>query len=95
MEKQMVTKTKITWGTYDLEGKLSTLIERLQKLKDDIGDVEISIKLYEDYDSIELDMNFNEQRLETDAEFAVRQKIEDQRKVWRKQQYEQLKKEFE
>ena len=95
MEKQMVTKKKTTWDACDLEGKLSTLIERLKKLKDDIGDVEISTELYEDYDNYGFSMNFNEQRLETEQELQQRIQQEENRKSYRKQQYEQLKKEFE
>jgi len=94
MEKQMVTRRKTTWGAYDLEGPLSQLISSLQKLKEDIGDVNITVDMYENCGDVEFNMNFNERRLETDAELAVRQKAENQRKAYRKQQYEQLKKEF-
>jgi hypothetical protein len=95
MERIEVRETKFIWNQYNVDGSLSKLIERLQTILRDEGDLDIDCDVYEEYGSSSVQIEFSKMRPETDLEYNVRLTQQLQYQVYRRQQYEQLKKEFE
>lgn len=99
MSKETKRLIKVdTLSRYDLEGKVSAIILRLESVIEEHGsDAEIDIYAQEVYGSIEMEVKIN--RPESDAERRVRLAMErnsaEQMRERRRQEFEKLKKEFE
>ena len=84
-------------GAYDLSGHVDEVIKKLNDLKSKYGpSLEIEIELgYQDYSNDRtIDVILTVEREETDEEFAIRIKQNEESKEARRQSYERLKKEF-
>ena len=95
MSRRIVRHMKTEWDSYDLVGSVGKLIEKLEELRAVHGDdLKVNCNLYDAYGSSYCSVQFYKDEPETDEDVAKR---EQQAAIYansRRQQYEQLKKEF-
>lgn len=101
MTKTTVRNTYRGFDRYDLEGDLETVVKKLQTILEEHLDKKLELEIdYSTgyYDSVELSAEIYWMAEETDAQYALRLKNEadyqQRNEAYRRQQYEQLKREF-